>query len=226
MKTQSLHKLPVWAWLVLILLPTVIYAGLPAAGGTATAGERIACWLNARGLSPQLVVFLIAMLPIVELRGAVPAGNNLFHLPLSETLLLSILGNMVPIVLVLLLLEKMVKWLGNFSACRRFFDWLFVRTRKRSGVIQRFEFWGLVIFVGIPLPMTGAWTGSIAAVLLGLSYWRALFGIFLGVLLAAVIVTSLALLKWWGALIAGVVLTGLLIQQALAAKKRRPGVNR
>jgi uncharacterized membrane protein len=199
------------AVLLLVLLPALVYAG---------SGERLAEWLKLRGLSPQLIVFLISMVPIVELRGAVPIGNNLFQLPLWQTLALSITGNMVPIVLVLVLLEKAVELLGHIRIFRRFFDWLFTRTRKRSGVIARFEFWGLVIFVGIPLPMTGAWTGSVAAVLLGMPYGRALFGIFLGVLMAAVIVTSLSLLKWWGALIAGVVLVGIVVQQVLMLIRR------
>ncbi len=196
-----------WFWLFLFLLiPVVVNAG---------TGERLAFWLSSRGVSPQLVVFLIAMVPIIELRGAVPIGNNLFNLPLWQTVLLSILGNMVPIVLILHFLERLVVWLGKFGFFRRFFDWLFARTRRRSGVIQRFEFWGLVLFVGIPLPMTGAWTGSVAAVLLGLPYWRALLGIFFGVLLAAIIVTTLSCLEWWGLVIVAVVLLLVLIRQLL-----------
>ncbi|MGC9111090.1 MAG: COG2426 family protein [candidate division WOR-3 bacterium] len=197
--------------LLVAALPALVYAG---------TGEQLAEWLKVRGLSPQLIVFLISMVPIIELRGAVPIGNNLFHLPLSQTLILAITGNMVPIVLVLLLLEKAVELLGHIRVCKRFFDWLFQRTRSRSGVIARFEFWGLVIFVGIPLPMTGAWTGSVAAVLLGMPYGRALAGIMLGVLLAALIVTTLSLLKWWGALIAGVVLAVIICQQVWTRLRR------
>ncbi|MEO0052582.1 MAG: small multi-drug export protein [candidate division WOR-3 bacterium] len=197
--------------LLLVAVPALVYAG---------SGERVAEWLGARGLSPQLVVLLVSMLPIVELRGAVPIGNNLFGLPLWQTLLLAIGGNMLPIFLVVLLLEKAVEWLGHIAVFRRFFDWLFQRTRKRSGVIERFEFWGLVIFVGIPLPMTGAWTGSVAAVLLGMPYFRALLGIFLGVLMAAVIVTALSLLKWWGVAIAVVLISIITLQQFLSARRR------
>lgn len=198
--------------LLLTLVPVLVHAG---------TGEEIATWLQERGLSPQLVVFLISMIPIVELRGAVPVGNNLFGLPLWQTVLLSITGNIVPILVVLLLLERAVEWLGHVPVFRRFFDWLFRRTRSRSGVIERFEFWGLVIFVGIPLPMTGAWTGSVAAVLLGMPYFRALLGIFLGVVMAAVIVTTLSLLRWWGALIAAGVIAAIVLQQLISARRRR-----
>ncbi len=195
---------------------TVLFISLSYAG----SGERIAAELRARGMGPELVVFIVAMLPIVELRGAVPIGNNLFCLPLWKTLVLAITGNILPILLVLLLLERIVVLLSHIRLFGRFFNWLFQRTRKRSGVIARFEFWGLVVFVGIPLPMTGAWTGSVAAVLLGIPYWRALLGIFIGILLAAGIVTTLSLLGWVGAAVAGIVLITIMIYQIVASRTK------
>jgi uncharacterized membrane protein len=203
------------ALIVLVLLAVV--SGVAQAG----VGNRIATALEASGLSPQVVVFAVAMLPIVELRGAVPIGNNLFHLPLWQTLALSLAGNMLPIFLVVLLLEKLVVLLSRVRIFRRFFEWLYERTRRRSGIIQRYEFWGLVIFVGVPLPGTGAWTGSLAAVLLGMSYWRSLLACFVGVLIAATIVTTLSLLGVWGAVIAAAVLIGLAAQAVL--RRRRSG---
>lgn len=185
----------------------------------ASTGSRLAERLQAQGLPPQAVVLVVAMLPVVELRGAVPIGNNLLRLPLWQTLTLSIVGNLLPIVLVLLLLEKTVAWLSRFGLFRRFFEWLYARTRRRSGVIQRYEFWGLVLFVGIPLPGTGAWTGSLAAVLLGMSYWRSLLACLLGVLLAAAIVTALSLLGIWGAVIAGAALLALVGQGVLRRRR-------
>lgn len=201
--------------LLLIFLPVMVYAS----SGQGTIGERVAAGLRGKGLSPEAVVFLVAMLPIVELRGAVPIGNNLFALPLYKTIFFSIAGNMLPIVLVLLFLERLVVWLSPIPLFGRFFDWLFKRTRKKSDIINRFEFWGLVIFVAIPLPMTGAWTGSIAAVLLGISYGRALLAIFLGVLIAGGIVTSLSLLGFWGLVIAVIGLTAIIIYQLFAGKR-------
>ncbi len=213
-KRPRISLLSLWSLVLLfliMLLPNLCFAGV---------GESIAEWLNAKGLNPQLVVFLVAMVPIVELRGAVPIGNNLFNLPIWQTLILSIIGNMLPILLVLLLLKKMINLLGDIPIFRSFFEWLFKRTKSKSGLIARFEFWGLVIFVGIPLPMTGAWTGSVAAVLLAMPYWRALLGIFLGVLIAAAIVISLSLLRWWGVLIAAIALLLILIQQVLTAIRK------
>lgn len=202
------------------LFVAILITGVTPA--SANTGERIAENLQAKGLSPELVVFLVAMLPIVELRGAVPIGNNLFHLPLWKTLILSVGGNILPIILLLLLLERVVLLLNRFALFQRFFKWLFTRTRKKSGVIERFEFWGLAIFVGIPLPVTGAWTGAVAAMLLGMSYPRALLGIFLGVLIAAGIVTALSLLGWVGAVIAVVGLIIILLFQFRSEKKSIP----
>ncbi|NPV13861.1 small multi-drug export protein [candidate division WOR-3 bacterium] len=202
------------------LLMAILILGVTPA--EASTGERVAEKLWAQGLSPELVVFVVAMLPIVELRGAVPIGNNLFHLPLWKTLVLSVAGNILPIILILLILERMVLLLSRFTLFKRFFDWLFRRTRRKSGVIERFEFWGLAIFVGIPLPVTGAWTGAVAAMLLGMSYPRALLGIFLGVLIAAGIVTALSLLGWWGAVIAALGLTVILLSQFRKGRKSKP----
>jgi uncharacterized membrane protein len=154
------------------------------------------------------------MLPIVELRGAVPVGILFFDMPWWQAVLWSVLGNIVPIILVLLLLEKIVALLGRAPILKRFFDWLYERARSKSASVQKYEFWGLATFVGIPLPGTGAWTGAVVAEVLGMSYWRALAAIFVGVLMAAAVVTFLSVLgrqfRWVGvglilALVAGFV---------------------
>lgn len=184
-------------------------------------GARLALRLRERGITPELVVTAIAMLPVVELRGAVPVGINLLGMPWYRAVLFAVVGNLLPILFILLMLERLVAWLGRLPLLRRFFDWLFAHARRRSGVIERYEFWGLVIFVGIPLPVTGAWTGSVAAVLLGFSYGRALLALTLGVLIAAAIVTALSLLGVWGALIALAILLALAGNAVLSGRRRR-----
>jgi uncharacterized membrane protein len=177
---------------------------LAIVAGTAQAGTGLAAadWLRSRGLSPELVVVLIAALPIVELRGAVPVGILVFNMPWWQAVLWSLLGNIAPILLVLFLLEKVVAWLSHVNLFRRFFEWLFARARSKSASIQRYEFWGLAAFVGIPLPGTGAWTGAVAAEVLGLSYWKSLSAIIVGVVMAAAVVTFLSVLgrqfRWVG----------------------------
>ncbi len=182
---RQAFRLRPWGWLLLLLL---------VASAQADTGARVAEWLQSRGLSPELIVLLIAMVPIVELRGSVPVGILLFNMPWWQAVLWSVAGNILPIFLVLLLLEKVVGWLGRFRLFRRFFDWLFARARSKSTSVQKYEFWGLATFVGIPLPGTGAWTGSVVAVVLGLRYWRSLLACFVGVLMAAAVVTFLSVL--------------------------------
>jgi uncharacterized membrane protein len=167
---------------------------LLVAAAPADTGAKAADWLQSKGLSPELTVVIIAMLPVVELRGAVPVGILLFKMPWWHAVLWSVVGNMLPIFLVVLLLEKVVLWLGRVRLFKRFFDWLFARARSKSASIQKYEFWGLATFVGIPLPGTGAWTGAVAAEVLGLSYWKSLLSIFVGVLMAAAVVTFLSVL--------------------------------
>lgn len=189
--------------------------------GHLSTGARIARALRARGLSPGMAVAVIAMLPIVELRGAVPVGINLLGMPWFRAVLWSVVGNMLPIFLILLLLNKAVGWLGHIPLFRRFFDWLFARTRRKTGLIERYEFWGLMLFVAIPLPVTGAWTGSVAAVIMGVPYWRAMLAIFCGVCIAGAVVTSLSLLGFWGAVIAALALLALAVNGVIAGLRRR-----
>jgi uncharacterized membrane protein len=203
--------------ILIALLLFLLIAGIAQAG----KGEQIAEKLKEKGLSPEMVVVIVSMLPVFELRGALPIGINLFKMPLWKTLVLAIIGNMIPIFLVILLLEKVVTFLGRFKIFKRFFDWLFARTRSKSGSIAKYEFWGLAIFVGIPLPGTGAWTGAIASVAMDMPYWRSLLSIFFGVLMAAAVVTLLCLLGIWGAIIASVALLVALAQTIISAVRSR-----
>jgi uncharacterized membrane protein len=163
------------------------------------------------GIPPELVVIIIAMLPIFELRGALPVAINVLDFPWYYALFLALIGNMLPVPFILLFLEGIIRVLGKVSHFRRFFDWLFERTRRRSQIIQKYERIGLALFVAVPLPFTGAWTGAVAAVLLGFGFKHAMLAIGLGVLIAGVIITCLSLLGWWGAVIAGLALSALAV---------------
>jgi uncharacterized membrane protein len=161
------------------------------------------------GFSKELVVLIISALPIFELRGAIPVAINLFHFPWYYALLLAIIGNMVPVPIILLFLNAIVRFLSKLGFFDRFFNWLFAYTRKRGGIIERYQRIGLALFVAIPLPVTGAWTGSLIAVLFGLKFGHSILAIFIGVLIAGIIVTCLSLLGWVGAVVAGIGLGGL-----------------
>ena len=150
-------------------------------------------------LPPPLAVFLVAMLPVFELRGAIPAG---YAMGMTNPYLiygLAVLGNFVPVLPILLLLGPAEKHLRRFRTMDRFFDWLFKRTVSRSDVIKRYESLGLILFVAIPLPMTGAWTGSVAAYLFKLPLRMAIPCIILGILIAGVVVSlvSQGVIQLW-----------------------------
>ena len=163
------------------------------------------------GFSKELVVLVISALPILELRGALPVAINLFHFPWYYALLLAIIGNLLPVPFLLLFLDTFSRLLSKISIFEKMLHWLFERTRRRGQIINRYERIGLALFVAIPLPVTGAWTGSLAAVLFGLKFKHAFLSIFIGVFIAGVIVTCLCLLGWTGAIIAGIGLSGLAI---------------
>mgnify|MGYP003318495696 CR=1 FL=1 len=141
-------------------------------------------------LGPQLCVFLCAMLPVIELRGAIPLGAAL-GLPLWQCFLFSVLGNMVPVPFVLLLVQKILAWMAGcrIGLFRRFAAFLYRKSEKNRKKIERFAFWGVCLFVAIPLPMTGAWTGSLVASSIGMKFLRAVLSAFIGVLIAGCIVS-------------------------------------
>ena len=184
-----------------------------------STGQKIADALREKGLSKDAAIVAISTLPIVELRGAIPVGHVLFpdvdpstrlgpdDLRRSARIFLyAVLGNMLPVPFILLLLGPVSALCMKIPVGKKFFDWLFARTRRKTADIEKYEFWGLAIFVAIPLPATGAWTGAMAGWLLGLNFFRSLLSIFIGVLIAGVVMTALALMGWLGAAIAGVVL--------------------
>ncbi len=155
--------------------------------------------LLSLGFSKELVVLVIAAFPIVELRGAIPVAIIVFDFPWYYALLLAIIGNLLPVPFILLFLNAITRWLTKIAFFSRVLGWLFERTRRRGRVIERYERIGLALFVAIPLPITGAWTGSLAAVLFGLKFRHAFLSILIGVIVAGGIVTSLSLLGlvWW-----------------------------
>ncbi len=172
-------------------------------------GEKIARWMEDKGLSQTASVAAISTLPIVELRGAIPVGVAAFGMPWWKVYLIAVAGNMLPIPFILLLLGPVSNFLMRFAIGKRFFGWLFARTRKKSASIEKYEALGLTLFVAIPLPVTGGWTGAMAAFLMGIPFWKSMLYILMGVMIAGVIMTILALLGWIGAVIAGAVLLAL-----------------
>lgn len=171
-------------------------------------------------LEEILKVLLIAASPVAELRLAIPLAINTFDFPWYYAFFLAIIGNMLPVPFILLFLEEATRLLNKVAIFRKGLNWLFERTRRRGRIIERYKRIGLVLFVAIPLPVTGAWTGSLAAILFGLSLRYAFLSILIGVFIAGVIVTCLTLLGWVGAVIAGVALCGLAIYSLWQARDK------
>jgi uncharacterized membrane protein len=197
--------------LITFWLPFTSFADSSAEESHASHGEQIALWMDEQGVPKDLVVLSISTLPIVELRGSIPVGINVLGMPWWKVYLIAVAGNMLPIPFILLLLGPVSNVLMRFPIGKTFFDWLFARTRKKSAGIEKYEALGLTIFVAIPLPVTGGWTGAMAAFLMGIPFWKAMLYILLGVSIAGVIVTTLSMLGVIGAMIAGLVLIGLAV---------------
>ena len=150
-------------------------------------------------LPPPLAVFLVAMLPVFELRGAIPLGYAMGMQSPVMIYLLAIAGNFAPVLPILFLLGPAERTLRRFKTMDRFFDWLFRRTVSRSQMIKKYESLGLILFVAIPAPMTGAWTGCVAAYLFKLPLRMAIPCIILGILIAGLVVTlvSQGVISFW-----------------------------
>ncbi len=131
----------------------------------------------------------IAAMPILELRGSIPWASTVGGMSPIEAYVWSVVGNMLPIPFFLLFLGRVEKALRRYGPFDSFFSWLFARTRRRAELVERYGAVGLVLFVAIPLPVTGAWTGSVAAYLFDVPFRRAALAILVGVLLAGVVVT-------------------------------------
>ena len=146
----------------------------------------------------QLIVFIISMLPILELRGGLIAASLLGLTPI-ESYLIAIIGNIIPVPFILLLMNKILKAMekSRFKIFNKIHSFLHKKIMKNKDSIEKYGFWGLVLFVGIPLPGTGAWTGSIIAAFLELDRKKAFFAILLGMLMASIImmIISFGLIK-------------------------------
>ena len=150
----------------------------------------IAEFITEMGAGQALATLIVSMLPVVELRGAIPIGAGL-GLPVWQAAVISVIGNILPVPFIIAFVRTVMDWLRQKSArMQRFVAWLESKgTGKRADRVRQAEFWGLLLFVAIPLPGTGAWTGSLVAALLNIRMKRALPPIILGVLTAAVIVS-------------------------------------
>jgi len=144
-----------------------------------------------RYVSKEIVVFIISMIPILELRGGLIV-SKLLQVPITTAIPICIVGNIIPIPFILLFIKQIFKLLKKIKLFRGIIEKLENRAMSKSDNIKRYEFWGLVLFVGIPLPGTGAWTGSLIAALLDVDFKKAILAELLGIAIATVIMSFLS----------------------------------
>ncbi|MDP8261051.1 MAG: small multi-drug export protein [Candidatus Kappaea frigidicola] len=156
--------------------------------------EYIYNYLTSNLGSKELITAILAMLPIVEARYAILIAHVQMDIGLQKAFLICILANMVPIIPILLFVEPICDKLRHFRLWRSFFDNLFERTKKKAALVERYESLGLILFVAVPLPITGAWTGALAAVLFKLKTKYAFLSIFIGVIISSLITISIYLI--------------------------------
>ena len=141
-------------------------------------------------VGPYWSVFVCSMVPIIELRGAIPMGAAL-HLPWWQNYLISVAGNMLPVPVILLFVRKVLDWMAasKVKFFARVAGWVNRKAEKNRAKIEKYSFWGVALFVAIPLPATGAWSGSLVAASIEMKFWKAMLSAFIGVLIAGCIMT-------------------------------------
>lgn len=144
----------------------------------------------------ELIVFIISLMPILELRGGLIAAS-LLNLNPVVSYIVAIIGNIIPVPFILWFINSILEWMRNKKHLSKIAKWLDGKVEKHKGQIEKYGFWGLVLFVGIPLPGTGAWTGCLIASVLEMDRKKAFIAAMLGILMASIImmILSFGLLK-------------------------------
>ena len=146
----------------------------------------------------ELCVFFCSMIPIIELRGAIPMGAafnaTLGGMPFWLTYILSVIGNMLPVPFILLFIKKVIKWMSvsRVKFFNKVANYLLNKVEKKRDKIEKYSFWGVCLFVAVPLPVTGAWTGSLVAAMIDMKFWKALLSCLIGVMIAGVVMTLIS----------------------------------
>jgi len=141
----------------------------------------------------MLSVIVVSAMPISELRGAIPLALYYYGIPPIQAYIISVLGNAFPVPFLLLFLDKIGKILDGFKLTSKVYRFFVERSERKRDLIDKYGYFGLTIFVAIPLPITGAWTGSLLAFLLGMKVLKSFSFIFVGILIAGLIVTLASL---------------------------------
>ena len=147
-------------------------------------------------MKKYLWIFLISMAPLIELRGAIPVAVGL-GLPIVPSIIISVVGNMLPVPFIFLFARRVLEWGKDKKVIGGFFTWCLEKGEKGGRKLEakagRGLYWALLLFVGIPIPGTGAWTGTLAASILNMDFKKSVLFVLLGVLLAGAIMLAASL---------------------------------
>ena len=141
-------------------------------------------------VGPELCTFIVSMIPIIELRGAIPIGQGM-GLDIFPCYLISVIGNILPVPVILLFVRSVLNWMKNVKFLSKIAHWVEQKAEKHSGKVTKYATLGLFLFVAIPLPGTGAWTGALVAAFLDMPLREAIPSILFGVIIAGLIVTAI-----------------------------------
>ena len=152
-------------------------------------------------MKKYLIIFLISMVPLIELRGAIPVAVGM-DLPIVPSIIVSVIGNMLPVPFIFLFARRILEWGKDKKYIGKFFTWCLEKGEKGGRKLEakagRGLYWALFLFVGIPLPGTGAWTGMLAASILNMDFKKSVLYVLLGVLLAGAIMLAASLAVKYG----------------------------
>lgn len=158
--------------------------------------DNLVLWFTehlAGKISNEWIVFIISMIPVLELRGGLLAASPaLLNVPILKAIPLCIVGNLIPVPFILLFIKSIFNWMKKYEKLGKIATWFENKAMSKKDKVERYEFWGLVLFVGIPLPGTGAWTGSLIASLLNIDLKKSICAIFVGIMMATIIMSCVS----------------------------------
>lgn len=180
-------------------------------------------------IKKYLIVFLVSMLPIIELRGAIPIAEGM-ELNIFWYYIIAIIGNILPVPIIYLFARKVLEWGKDKKIIGKFFTWCLEKGEKGGEKLRKTAgntgiFWALLIFVGIPLPGTGAWTGTLAASFLKLDFKTSIFAVTLGVILAGIIMSLgskiVSIFGWVGIIILVAIILAAVVLSIIIKKNKK-----
>lgn len=139
-----------------------------------------------------LKIVISAAVPIFELRFSIPYGILLLEMPYLNTYILAVIGSMIPTPFILKLIPSILEWMKGTKTFGKLGTWIYNHGIKKSKSLEKYTFWGLVIFIGIPLPGTGVWTGCLAAALIGMDFKKGVIAALLGTMIAGLAMVLLS----------------------------------